>query len=128
MAKQQKRPEKLNTTSDAAPLTDNPFASLRPTTPGTAPLEPAPEPPKAETSSVFRVERTRKGGFPIALEKRSGGKSVTVIRNLSGNLEDLLARLKKLCGAGGTLRDDTIEIQGDHRPRIEAYLKEHAGK
>ncbi|MDX9974892.1 MAG: translation initiation factor [FCB group bacterium] len=125
MAKQQKRQEKFDVRIDTEPLTDNPFAALRPDAP--AP-RPTPEPPQIESSSGFRVERTRKGGLPIFLEKRPGGKSVTVIRNLSGDLEEVLTRLKKLCGAGGALKDDTIEIQGDHRPKIETYLKENAGK
>jgi translation initiation factor 1 len=38
-------------------------------------------------------------------------------------LEGLATRLKKLCGAGGAVRDGTIEIQGDHRDRLVAELQ-----
>ena len=51
----------------------------------------------------------------IAIEKRKKGKVVTVIRGLppEGNdLAGLLTRLKSDCGAGGSLQDDSIEIQG----------------
>ena len=42
---------------------------------------------------------------------------------LSGEeLENLATRLKKLCGAGGAVKDGTIEIQGDHRDRLVAEL------
>ena len=36
--------------------------------------------------------------------------------------EELLASLKKLCGAGGAIRDEGIEIQGDHRDLLVAEL------
>jgi translation initiation factor 1 len=37
-------------------------------------------------------------------------------------LEDLATRLKKLCGAGGVVKDGVIEIQGEHRDRLVAEL------
>jgi translation initiation factor 1 len=37
-------------------------------------------------------------------------------------LEELATRLKKTCGAGGAVKDGTIEIQGDHRDRLVAEL------
>lgn len=37
-------------------------------------------------------------------------------------LEELAARLKKLCGAGGAVRDGVIEIQGEHRDRLVGEL------
>ena len=63
----------------------------------------------------------------LRVEKRKKGKTVTVIRGLSpdGNdLPGLLARLKSSCGAGGTIDDDAIEIQGDHLPRLKTLLGE----
>jgi len=54
-----------------------------------------------------------------------GGKGVSVITGLPLSEEELLAmarRLKKLCGAGGTVRDGIIEIQGDHRDLLVAEL------
>jgi len=37
-------------------------------------------------------------------------------------LESLAARLKKLCGAGGGVKDGRIEIQGEHRDKLLAEL------
>ena len=54
-----------------------------------------------------------------------GGKSVSVIRGLPLErqaLEELAARLKRLCGAGGAVRDGAIEIQGEHRDRLVVEL------
>jgi translation initiation factor 1 len=53
------------------------------------------------------------------------GKAVTVITGVPGDaahLEELATRLKKLCGAGGAVKDGVIEIQGDHRDRLVSEL------
>ena len=63
----------------------------------------------------------------VTVEKRKKGKQVTVVRGLSavGNdLPELLTRLKTICGAGGTVKDDTLEIQGNHVERIRRALQE----
>jgi translation initiation factor 1 len=60
------------------------------------------------------------------VEKRKKGKVVTVVRSLSADDNDLpalLTRLKSTCGAGGTLKDDTLEIQGDHHDQVTNLLK-----
>ena len=57
---------------------------------------------------------------------RSGrnGKAVTVIRGLPArDVEERAAELKRLCGAGGAVKDGAVEIQGDHRERIAAELR-----
>jgi translation initiation factor 1 len=54
-----------------------------------------------------------------------GGKGVTVITGLplAGDaLEQLAGQLKRSCGAGGAVRGDKIEIQGEHRDRLVAEL------
>ena len=54
------------------------------------------------------------------------GKGVSVISGLplaAADLEALASRLKRLCGAGGAVRDRVIEIQGDHRDRLVAELR-----
>ena len=51
---------------------------------------------------------------------------VTVIRGLAADESDLpalLTRLKTSCGAGGTLQQDSIEIQGRHLDRLRGHLK-----
>lgn len=64
----------------------------------------------------------------IQLEtKGRKGSGMTVIRGFHHTPEDLadMARtLKSLCGAGGTWRDDRIEIQGDHREKIARHLRD----
>src|SRR3954463_4586581 len=61
----------------------------------------------------------------LAVEKRNKGKLVTVIRGLTAkhdDLAELLTRLKSKCGAGGTVHEGCLEIQGDHLERLGAEL------
>jgi translation initiation factor 1 len=53
------------------------------------------------------------------------GKGVTVVTGVplaGAELEALGTELKKRCGTGGTVKDGTIEIQGDHRDTIVGLL------
>ncbi len=71
-------------------------------------------PAKGQTARIWRDSKRRKG------------KTVTVVGNLHHDpaaFEKLCTDLKKLCGAGGTVKDGEIEIQGDHRERIAARLQ-----
>ncbi|MGB5597023.1 MAG: translation initiation factor [Crocosphaera sp.] len=64
----------------------------------------------------IRVQSTRSG---------RKGKTVTVITGFQHSpesLNKLLKQLKSQCGSGGTLKDDTLEIQGDHRQKLVKVL------
>jgi translation initiation factor 1 len=79
-----------------------------------------PPPPKEFTPPEKQTAR-------LAVEKRKKGKMVTVVRGLSADENDLpalLIRLKTACGAGGTVKDDSLEIQGDHLERVRGLLAE----
>ena len=72
-------------------------------------------PASVRKDSIVRLQRDKKG---------RGGKTVTVITGLPVAQLDALAReLKRLCGTGGTVRGDTVEIQGDHRDRLLPALQ-----
>jgi translation initiation factor 1 len=61
----------------------------------------------------------------LATEKRKKGKHVTVIRGLSAEGNDLpalLTQLKTACGAGGTVKEEGLEIQGSHLDRVREVL------
>jgi translation initiation factor 1 len=67
-------------------------------------------------NGIIRVGRETKG---------RKGAGVTIIRGvpLAGTeLAELAAQLKRQCGAGGTVHQGTIEIQGDHRDRVIQVL------
>lgn len=64
----------------------------------------------------IRVQASRKG---------RKGKTVTVITGFQAQPETLAALLKQLktqCGAGGTVKENEIEIQGDHTQKLVQIL------
>lgn len=71
-------------------------------------------PPEQQTAAIRREKKGR------------GGKTVTVVYELQLSPEDLKAlakTLKSACGTGGTVKDGTIEIQGDFREAVAARLQ-----
>jgi translation initiation factor 1 len=55
-----------------------------------------------------------------------GNKMVTMVSGLPGNaafLKELCQTLKKVCGTGGTVLDDGLQLQGDVRDRVRAALE-----
>lgn len=72
-----------------------------------------------------RVCRPRDQKARIALERRRG-HDVTVVRGLdpvATDLRTLLRTMQTTCSTGGTVSDDGIELQGDHRGRVAAALR-----
>jgi translation initiation factor 1 len=72
-------------------------------------------PPQQQMVSIQREKKGR------------GGKTVTVMRGLQLTEEDMKAlskQLKQACGTGGTVKEDVIEIQGDHRETIAERLRQ----
>ena len=61
----------------------------------------------------------------IWLDRKGGGKVITVVKGFIGSLADLEAlgkQLKALCGSGGTVKDQEVQIQGDHRDKVINWL------
>ena len=76
----------------------------------------APVTPLSAGDGLVRVSRESKG---------RGGKTVTLVRGLALDAENLAAlgkRLRGACGAGGTVKDGVLEVQGDHAERIVECL------
>jgi translation initiation factor 1 len=63
----------------------------------------------------------------LRMEKKGrGGKTVTVVYDLPRNdafLEELVQRLKRECGTGGSVSGNTIELQGEMRDRVRGVLQ-----
>jgi translation initiation factor 1 len=71
----------------------------------------------APGDGVIRVSRETRG---------RKGAGVTLIRGVplaGAELAALASRLKRRCGAGGTVTQGVIEIQGDHRDLVIEELK-----
>jgi translation initiation factor 1 len=71
----------------------------------------------APVDGIVRVGRVTKG---------CKGKGLTVITGVPlehDGLANLARQLKQKCGAGGTVKDGVIEIQGDNRDLLVEELK-----
>lgn len=61
----------------------------------------------------------------VNVEKRKWGKPMTVVKftNVKDmNLKKLAKKAKSYCASGGTVKDDRIEVQGDHRQKMKKLL------
>ena len=75
--------------------------------------------PRLQTKQdgIIRIRREVKG---------RKGKTVTAIYGFQfdqSNLKALAKQLKQQCGTGGSVKDDMIIIQGDHRETLMKLLK-----
>lgn len=111
--------------TDGGPIKwTSPFASLEQAElqpPGHIPpvsdlTNPAPVAPKKNCGRVDIIRQTA----------HRGGKTVTVVTGFIGigqsEKEQLAKQMQKACGAGGTVKDGRIEIQGDQRDVIACIL------
>ena len=75
-----------------------------------------------------QVVTSTKGGVRISLDtKGRAGKGVTVVRGLALDTTALAVlgkQLKAACGSGGTVKDGSIEVQGDHCARVMSLLQD----
>lgn len=121
-----KPPAKRIDTGKGTPLDYQPFAALvgndvpaSAEPPAQTKAAPAPQP----TASPYKVTKSRKGNWPLQVERRAGGKFVTIVNNIEGDGNALLRDLRKFCGAGGVLREGAVEIQGDQSEKVKRFLE-----
>ena len=84
--------------------------------PGVVPREAPPIAPKKNRGRVDIIRQTA----------HRGGKTVTVVTGFTGigqaEQETLAKEMQKACGAGGTVKEGRIEIQGDQREVVARIL------
>ncbi len=62
----------------------------------------------------------------IYSDKRRYGKVMTIVEGIDEsdiNMDDLARKLKTKCAAGGTVKDGRIELQGEHRKKVQKALQ-----
>ena len=71
----------------------------------------------------------RRTDGPVKVRRETAGrkgKTVTTVFNLplsDVEIRELAGKLKKRCGVGGSSKDGSIEIQGDHRDTVLEVLR-----
>lgn len=87
-----------------------------------------PESERGKTVPSAKKEHDGKGKFVKVFLDTKGrkGKNVTIVSGLQHNpatMEVIAKTLKQYCGAGGTVKNGEIEIQGDQRERVTEKLR-----
>ncbi|MHB9302956.1 stress response translation initiation inhibitor YciH [Thermofilum pendens] len=70
---------------------------------------------------VFKEQQLIK----IRVEKRKGHRDVTIITGLDvkdPELRRMVSEMKAKFACGGTIKDDHVELQGDHRYKVKEFL------
>jgi translation initiation factor 1 len=63
-------------------------------------------------------------GVVRVLREKRRASSVTIIHGLTPTEIDPLGKeLRRLCGTGGTTKNGTVELQGDHRDAVVSFLE-----
>lgn len=84
------------------------------------------EPQEEEIEETPALKNKEQKLYVSLDKKQRGGKKVTLVEGYQGHeddLADLGKELKRLCGVGGTVKEEVILIQGDFRDKIVAYLE-----
>jgi translation initiation factor 1 len=87
--------------------------------------------PKAPSSRSHKAPVSGGKGIRVRLERRPGGRDITTVLGVPGTPDSIasLARdLRAACGAGGTVRDGVIELQGDQTDKVRRALAERGIK
>ena len=62
----------------------------------------------------------------ISTDKRRFGKMATIVDGIDDkgiDLKELSSLLKAKCACGGTIKKQTIELQGDHKEKVREILE-----
>lgn len=63
----------------------------------------------------------------ILVDTRRYGKQMTVVEGMDPNAIDvdaLVSKLKSKCACGGAFKEGHIELQGDHRQKVQKILQD----
>lgn len=119
--------EKKRLPTDGGPIAwTSPFAALKHLQVPTDSLSQSAS--RQSTSEPALPKKTRGRIHILRQTAHRGGKTVTVITGFVGigqtEKEALAKQMQKVCGAGGTVKDGRIEIQGDQRDAVARILVE----
>ena len=118
--------KRIPTDGEAVPW-KSPFAALN----HLPPPSPSAAGSAARPSNADRLPTTQKHRGRVDIIRQTahrGGKTVTVVTGFVGigqaEKEGLAKTIQRACGAGGTVKEGRIEIQGDQRAIVARVLAE----
>lgn len=117
--------ERKRISTDGEPIAwASPFAALENVD---LPLAPKVQPGLTPRNRIPLARKKNRGRVDIIRQTaHRGGKTVTVVTGFTGiglaEKETLAQEMQKACGAGGTVKEGRIEIQGDQREIVARFL------
>lgn len=64
----------------------------------------------------------KKKQLKVFTEKRKG-QTLTIVKNYDGDLKAMAKALKQHLSCGGTIKNEQIELQGDHVQKVSSYFE-----
>jgi len=58
----------------------------------------------------------------VFTENRKFGKTITIVDGITERTKELSTQLKQKLACGGTVKDNHIELQGDHKNKLKDIL------
>jgi len=123
MARRKRR--RIESTKESTSFAVDPFESL------SVNDFPALPDPVTATGTGDKYEKILFGRLRVLLDRKGrAGKTVTVICGFEAGrgtaVAQLAQELRRELGTGGTAHDDAVELQGDQREKVAAWLR-HRG-
>ena len=117
---------KIDMSGGDALATDNPFAGL--SSDGLPAASSPPPSPATRRERRHAQKPPNRGRVEVRrLKAGKGGKTVTEIKGFTGlnaaQISALGKALRQHCGTGGTAKNGVVEIQGDQRDTVCAWLE-----
>ena len=122
MAREDKKRIDTNATASLRPGLNAAFAGLN-----VSGLPEGPQSPPAAPDSPQKVWKMGRVVLRKELARR-GGKTVIVVHDFATHLpasviETIAKKIRTTCGCGGTVKERTIEVQGDQPARVRSVLE-----
>ena len=79
-----------------------------------------------QSTNSIEQKNSSKQDLRVHLDRRKGGKIVTLIRGFNGSNKDLIelcSAMKRKFSIGGSVKEGTILLQGNIREKVIEFLK-----
>lgn len=106
------------------PKKSSPFAAL-------ASLKdalPAGSPPAKPEAGAKQIDPFAGKVVVAKSRKGRGGKTVTTVTGIAGELDELARELKHALGCGAVVEDRAIVVQGEQEARVKAFLEKRGAR
>lgn len=64
----------------------------------------------------------------VRIDRRRFGKIVTTVSGLGKEIQEIEKKLKMFLACGGTIKNNEIQLQGEHRAKVKGFLLKNGYK